>query len=181
MGQERSQRSVQINWLSLLEPKAGSWVSDVLSCLVLFFVQETLLGDIPFAGLQMDLVSPFIVYVCAFRSMGRALCIVLLAAYMVETHSATPMGLYFSVYLGLAVILQATRNHLSWYHVTTWVVAVFCTELTIFLFQFILLQSYQLEVSAFSLSFWGELACKFFLSIGVGTILLSRWVQRQKG
>ncbi len=181
MAHERRKSRTQGNWLTQFRPKPGSWASDILLCFVLFFVQDTLLGDIPFAGLQVDLVSPCIIYFCAFRSMGRALCLSLLAAYIMETHSATPMGLYFSIYLGLAVILQATRHHLSWHHVTTWVVTVFCTELLIFLFQFMLLQSYQLEVSSFSLSFWGELGCKFFLSIVVGTILLSQWVQTQKG
>jgi hypothetical protein len=181
LGQERSKSRRQENWLSQLRPKTGSWPSDVLFTLGLFFVQDTLLGSIPFAGMQIDLVSPCIIYFCAFRSMGRALCMALVAGYLIETHSATPMGLYFSVYLGLAVILQATRHHLSWHHFTTWIVTVFCTQLVLFLFQFMLLQSYQLEVSSFSLSFWGELGCKFLLSIVIGTILLSQWVQTQKG
>ena len=182
MAQEHStSRKQKGNWLSQLRPRPGSWASDALLYFLLFFIQDTLLGGIPFAGVQVDLVSPCIVYFCAFRTMGRALCMALLAAYMIETHSATPMGLYFSVYMGLAVILQATRHHLSWQHFTTWVVTLFCTELVIFLFQFILLQSYELELSSFSLSFWGEFICKFFLSILIGTVLLSQWVQTQKG
>jgi len=170
----------RLSWTSAWRPTPGSWFHDFCRVVGLFFVQDTILGAIPFGGLQLDLLSVYVIYAAAFRTMGRAAWVAGLAAYLLETHSAAPIGLYGCVYGALVVILQTLRHHISWHQISTWLMMVFCTELILFLFTCLLIQSYALELDNFPLVFWIEAGCKFVGSVAVGTLLLGILVHEKR-
>lgn len=152
-------------WKLLPKPLPDSWVLDFLYIAELMILQDFVIPQI-FAGeFFLDLITPWILIVFVLRSPLRMFTLGLFTAFLMETHSALPRGLFLCLYWVLGVTLYYVRHHISWASFLPWSVLFFISQIFIVVFEGISYwtqnySSFSLLTSIFGVNFLsGLLSC----------------------
>jgi hypothetical protein len=166
----------------LLKPQPCTGESSV-DIIFLFFVgalHSTILPSIFGRYLLIDLMTPWLVCTFVAAPLTRSIILAILGALILETHSATPAGLYIVAYWIIMAALWLARSTLSWRHVFPWAVTFFVSELWVIafetfvmavsegVFQFNPIQMLNQCLRLGVATVFGLALCRRFMSLGVG-------------
>lgn len=145
-------------------PGATSISSDLTFMIVLCFLQLSIFQMSILHPLVIDLVTPCAALISVTNSLKRAIPINMLAAFLIETHSASPFGLYICSYWVITVTISLIKAHISWRQISSWVY-VLLTAQAFILINTLLSQYLVAESYVFSIKSLGT--CIFQLSFSV--------------
>lgn len=97
--------------------------SPALECLYiaeLVVAQDFIFPQIFGHNVSIDMITPWLIILFVFRAPSRVLLVATVAAFLLETHSAIPRGMYFCLYWMLGVFTFAIRHHISWKSPLPW-------------------------------------------------------------
>lgn len=143
-------------------PGSSTVSSDITFMLVLCFLQLSALQVSLLHPLVVDLVTPSVALMSVTNSIKRAIPINMLAAFLIETHSASPFGLYVCSYWVITVTISLIKAHISWRQLSSWIYVLVTAQAFILintlLSQYLVAESYVFSIKAlgnyiFQLSF----------------------------
>jgi hypothetical protein len=117
------------------KPWTGRLWLDLTYLLACAAVSQALLSDGPLAGLNLDLLTPWLVTGFILQPLPAAILLGLVGGLVLETHSTAPAGLYVCIYLVAAVVIGLVKNTLSWRHSVPWLVTMLSTAAWFVLFE----------------------------------------------
>lgn len=159
--------------------------SIYLDCLYIFeilIVQDFIIPKLNYKLISIDLLTPWLCLSFIFYTPLRSLVMLLIASLSLESHSAVPLGLYFTSYWMIGSIITLLKHSISWINVSSWV-----TYIASSLFLIILIKTLVVSIlSSLNLAsqylFSPQLWIHFALSLSLGVWLTLRYGQtRFKG
>jgi hypothetical protein len=110
-------------------------VLDFLYLVELLFLQDFILPQIFAQKVFVDLITPWILIVFVFRTSWKMFVLAAFAAFLLETHSGAPLGLFACMYWILGILLSYVRHHISWVSFLPWVVIFFISQVFVISFE----------------------------------------------
>ncbi len=118
-----------------IAPNSGKLWVDILLLLVVAAVNYVILPSTVNGYLYVDLMTPWLVTCFVLSPLNKSIVLALIAAWIAETHSVAPAGLYFCIYWIIGVGVHVSRSTLSWRHMTPWSLTFLASGLWIFFFE----------------------------------------------
>lgn len=110
------------------------WV-DIFFLLLVGALHSTIIPSIFGRYAIVDLMTPWLVCTFVAAPLLRSIVLGTLGAFILETHAASPAGMYMTAYWVIMAALWLTRSTLSWRHAFPWAVTFFISELWVVIFE----------------------------------------------
>jgi len=118
------------------KPFSGSEGADYLYLIILATLQTAILPTLLPDYLMIDILTPWITLVFICKKSSSAVIQGFLAAILIETHSATPAGLYICSYWILGTAVTLLRGSMAWHSRVSWVSLIILAQSWVFVTEF---------------------------------------------
>lgn len=109
-------------------PGSQSFYKDVIFAMLCLFFQLFLLRGDFFFRVYLDVGTPLVTLIAIKASLKRSLFFSVWLGLLVETHSASPLGMYISGYWVISVVISLVKPHISWRYVSSWVYVIVISQ-----------------------------------------------------
>lgn len=161
----------------LPKPNDNGILLELFFLFVVFVCQEVILAQVfRFDYLVIDILTPWLTIIFIRQRLINNLIYCLFVSFLLETHSATPVGMYLCIYSVIAVTIVNIRGTLSWRHFFPWMVVYgLCTLWVIGFETFVYRYSDTIEM--LSMPYWLSSAARVLIAVAIGMILSRRFRQ----
>lgn len=161
-----------------LRPITGRLWLDAVFVLLVASVQLSILPSLFRHVIYIDILTPWMVYIFVKQTGERSLVLALVAAFMLETYTLAPMGLYFCLYPLILAILVTIREPLSWRHGTPWAVTLAVTLAAVAISE-VLVQAIALGTLAWPVTTYLSILARILLSWVAGMVIVFYFLDRE--
>ena len=116
-------------------PYSGKLWLDVLFLLLIASIEQAVFPRGLFGYIPIDLICPWLIASIILQPFHGALLQAFLGAWILETSTVAPAGMYLCIFFVFAIVIHLVRNSLSWRHRVPWAVTVFLSMMWIVLFE----------------------------------------------
>lgn len=155
----------------LPRPNDNGVLLELFYLFLVFLLQEVVLAQmLGFDYLVVDVLTPWLTYIFIRQRLINSLVYCFFVSFLLETHSATPVGMYLCIYSVVAVIIVNIRGALSWRHFFPWMVVYGISAIWVVGFETFVYR-YADTIPMTSMPFWLSSAARVVIAVGIGMIL----------
>lgn len=155
----------------LPRPNDNGILLELFYLFVVFLVQEVFLAQLfRFDYMVIDILTPWLTIIFIRQRIINNLIYCLFVSFLLETHSATPVGMYLCIYSVIAVTIVNIRGTLSWRHFFPWMVVYGLSTLWVIGFETFVYR-YADTIPMFSMNYWICGAARVVIAVAIGMIL----------
>lgn len=131
-------RNPGISWHQMgdflkIRPYTGSLVKDVLFLMFICALHFSVLPSILGRSILVDLLTPWLVVTMVAGPTGKGIFLMLLGAFLMETRTSAPAGMYITSFWMIATGIYLSRMSLSWRHYLPWFLTLLIAQLWVML------------------------------------------------
>lgn len=150
-------------------PFQGRMIWEVCYVLLLFIIQSNLLNNI--FGISIDIITPYLAIATILLTPVKALVLISITSFILETHSSAPVGFYLCNYWALASFIFLIKHNIPWHNTSSWISLFTFAQTWLFAWSFFIRFTEEQYLPTSSL-FYLEEAFKIFAAIVFGVFLV---------
>jgi hypothetical protein len=116
-----------------IRPYTGSLSKDFLFLLIISALHYSVIPSIVGRSILVDLLTPWLVVTMVAGSTSKWIFLTLLGAFLMETRTSAPAGMYLTSYWMIGTGIYLTRTSLSWRHYLPWFLTLLIAQLWVIL------------------------------------------------
>ena len=157
-------------------PYTGRLWLDLMLLGLAVILQQAILPTLTLELFPIDLITPWLVVGFVSQPLARSTLMLIIAALLVELHTAAPAGIYLCAFWVIAVTLWMVRSSLSWWHAFPWLVTFTAAELWVVFFEYFVRS---IAAGSFSIvpTDLAKEALRVAMSVGLGMILCQAFMR----
>lgn len=153
------------------KPNDNGILLELFFLFIIFVVQEVVLAQLfRFDYVVVDILTPWLTIIFIRQRLLSSIIYCLFVSFLLETHSATPVGMYLCIYSVIAVTIVNIRGALSWRHFFPWMVVYGLSALWVIGFETFVYR-YADTIDMLSMTYWLSCAARVLIAVAIGMIL----------
>lgn len=157
-----------------VRPYTGTFMKDLIFLCFICALHYSILPSILGRTILVDILTPWLVVTMIAAPMGRGLFITLVGAFLMETRTSAPAGMYITSFWMIGTGIYLSRLNLSWRHLFPWMLTLFIAQIWIIMTEIfvnqVMLGQWHLPLQEALIQ-----SCRLVFSVGFGLILCQKF------